>query len=92
MEVLEQRKNEDLYLKDLAQWREEAAQLKGIKFDTSTLQLVRLDQQALEPLKAVKPKKALIIGLGGVGGLMLGVFAALLRNLLRPRQTVNDRA
>ncbi|MCY1297017.1 hypothetical protein D9M70_464380 [compost metagenome] len=92
VEVLEQRKNEDLYLKDLAQWREEAAQLKGIKFDTSTLQLVRLDQQALEPLKAVKPKKALIIGLGGVGGLMLGVFAALLRNLLRPRQTVNDRA
>ncbi|MCY1188246.1 hypothetical protein D9M73_293250 [compost metagenome] len=92
MEVLEQRKNEDLYLKDLAQWREEAAQLKGIKFDTSTLQLVRLDQLALEPLKAVKPKKALIIGLGGGGGLMLGVFAALLRNLLRPRQTVNDRA
>ncbi|MFG5861335.1 Wzz/FepE/Etk N-terminal domain-containing protein [Metapseudomonas sp. CR1201] len=92
VEVLEQRKNEDLYLKDLAQWREEAAQLKGIKFDTSTLQLVRLDQQALEPLKAVKPKKALIIGLGGGGGLMLGVFAALLRNLLRPRQTANHRA
>ncbi|MNF54529.1 LPS O-antigen length regulator [compost metagenome] len=87
VEVLEQRKNEDLYLKDLAEWRREAAQLKGIKFDTSTLQLVRLDQLALEPLRAVKPKKALIIGLGGVAGLMLGVIAALLRNLLRPRQT-----
>ncbi|WP_324734664.1 GNVR domain-containing protein [Pseudomonas paeninsulae] len=62
--------------------RRRAAQLKGIKFDTSGLQLVRLDQQALEPLAAVKPKKALIIGLGGVAGLMLGVFAAL----LRPRQ------
>jgi capsular polysaccharide biosynthesis protein len=35
----------------------------------------------------VKPKKALIIALGAVGGLMLGVFVALLRNLLRPRQT-----
>ncbi|MCY1371946.1 hypothetical protein D9M69_591160 [compost metagenome] len=87
VEVLEQRKNEDLYLKDLAQWRQEAAQLKGIRFDTSTLQLVRLDQLALEPLRAIKPKKALIIGLGGVGGLMLGVFVVLLRNLLRPRQT-----
>ncbi|MNW01392.1 hypothetical protein D3C71_1970210 [compost metagenome] len=50
--------------------------------------MVRLDQQALEPLSAVKPKKALIIGLGGIAGLMLGIFAALLRNLLRPRQTV----
>jgi LPS O-antigen subunit length determinant protein (WzzB/FepE family) len=48
---------------------------------------VRLDQQALEPLSTVKPKKALIIALGAVGGLMLGVFVALLRNLLRPRQT-----
>ena len=86
VEILEQRKNEDLYLKDLAEWRQEAAQLKGIKFDTSTLQLVRLDQQALEPLSAVKPKKALVLGLGGVAGLMLGVLVALLRNLLRPRQ------
>ncbi|MCY1553117.1 hypothetical protein D9M68_895690 [compost metagenome] len=51
------------------------------------MQLVRLDQLALEPLRAIKPKKALIIGLGGVGGLMLGVFVVLLRNLLRPRQT-----
>ncbi|WPC06765.1 Wzz/FepE/Etk N-terminal domain-containing protein [Pseudomonas benzenivorans] len=85
VEVLERRKNEDLYLKDLAEWRQEAAQLKGIKFDTSTLQLVRVDQLALEPLSAVKPKKALVIGLGGFAGLMLGVFVALLRNLLRPR-------
>ena len=85
VEVLEQRKNEDLYLKDLADWRQEAAQLKGIKFDTRTLQLVRLDQLALEPLRAVKPKKTLIIGLGGVAGLTLGVLVALLRNLLRPR-------
>ncbi|MFT7467599.1 MAG: chain length determinant protein (polysaccharide antigen chain regulator) [Candidatus Pseudothioglobus sp.] len=86
VEILEKRQNEDLYLKDLAEWRQEAAQLKGIKFDTSGLKLVRLDQQALEPLAPVKPKKALVIGLGGVAGLMLGVFVALLRNLMRPRQ------
>ncbi|MDP2745997.1 Wzz/FepE/Etk N-terminal domain-containing protein [Pseudomonas sp.] len=86
VEILEKRQNEDLYLKDLAEWRQEAAQLKGIKFDTSALQLMRLDQQALKPLAPVKPKKALIIALGGVAGLMLGVFAALLRNLLRPKR------
>lgn len=89
VEVLGQRQNEDLYLKDLAEWRQEAAQLKGIKFDTSSLQLVRVDQLALEPLSAVKPKKALIIGVAGVAGLMLGVFAALMRNLLRSREAGN---
>ncbi|KFX70326.1 chain-length determining protein [Pseudomonas taeanensis MS-3] len=86
VEILEKRQNEDLYLKDLAEWRQEAAQLKGIKFDTSGLKLVRLDQPALAPLAPIKPKKALVIGLGGVAGLMLGVFVALLRNLMRPRQ------
>lgn len=85
VEVLEKRENEDLYLKDLAEWRQEAAQLKGIKFDSSQLRLVRLDQQALEPLTAAKPKKALIIVLGLGVGLMLGVFVALLRNIVRPR-------
>lgn len=85
VELLGQRKNEDLYLKGLAEWRREAAQLKGIEFDAGSLQLVRVDQSALEPLSAVKPKRALIIGLGGGAGLMLGVLAALLRNLLRPR-------
>jgi LPS O-antigen subunit length determinant protein (WzzB/FepE family) len=84
VEILDQRQNEDLYLKDLAEWRQEAAQLKGTKFDTTGLQLVRVDQLALEPLAAVKPKKALILVLGGVTGLTLGVLVALLRNLLRP--------
>ncbi|WP_137885838.1 Wzz/FepE/Etk N-terminal domain-containing protein [Pseudomonas sp. 2FE] len=90
VEILEQRQNEELYLKDLAEWRQEAAQLKGIKFDTAGLQLVRVDQLALEPLSAVKPKKALIISLAGVAGLMLGVLVALLRNLLRPRVEAID--
>ncbi len=85
VEVLEKRDNEDLYLKDLAEWRREAAQLKGIKFDSSQLMLVRLDQQALAPLSSVKPKKALVIVLGLGVGLMLGGGVALLRNIFRPK-------
>lgn len=83
VELLKQRQDEDLYLKDLALWREEAARLKGIKFDASGLQLVRVDQMALEPLSRVKPKRALVMALGMVIGGMLGLFVALLRNLLR---------
>jgi len=85
VETLEKRDNEDLYLKGLAELRQEAAQLKGINFDSSQLQLVRLDQQALVPLSAVKPKKALVIILGLGVGLVFGVFVALLRNILRPK-------
>lgn len=85
VEILQRRKDEDLYLKDLAQWRQEAAQLRGVKFDSGNLQLIRVDQIALEPLSPVKPQKTLIIALGVILGLMLGVFVALLRNMLRPK-------
>lgn len=85
VEVLKQRVNEDLYLEELATWREEAARLDGISFDASTLQLARLDQPAQQPSKRLKPKRALILALGVVLGGMLGVFVALLRNLSRPR-------
>lgn len=92
VEILEKRDNEDLYLKNLAEWRQEAAQLKGIKFDSSQLRLVRLDQQALEPLSAEKPKKALVIVLGLGVGLMLGGVIALLRNIFRPKTKMPELA
>ncbi|WP_312484562.1 Wzz/FepE/Etk N-terminal domain-containing protein [Stutzerimonas nitrititolerans] len=82
VEILQERDQEDLYLTDLAQLREEAARLKGIKLDTERLRLVRLDQLALQSLNPVKPKKAMIIALGLVLGGMLGVFIALIRSLM----------
>lgn len=86
VEVLQQRQDEDLYLKELAKLREEAARLDGIEFDASTLQLARIDQPAQQPLTRLKPKRALILALGVVLGGMLGVFVALMRNLLQPRR------
>ncbi len=81
VEILKQRQQEDLYLQELASWREEAARLRGITVDTEHLQLVRLDQPALEPLSPVKPRKLMIVALGLVLGSMLGVFIALVRSL-----------
>ncbi|MBK3881152.1 chain-length determining protein [Pseudomonas stutzeri] len=81
VEILREREGEDLYLTNLAELREEAARLKGIKLDTDRLRLVRLDQPALDSSKPIKPKKALILALGFVLGGMLGVFAALVRSL-----------
>ncbi|WP_315852819.1 Wzz/FepE/Etk N-terminal domain-containing protein [Pseudomonas tumuqii] len=83
IEVLNKRENEDLFLKDLAIWREEAAHLRNLNVDVSTLKLVTVDQLAMQPLKPIKPKKALILALGLVLGGMLGLFVALIRNMLR---------
>jgi LPS O-antigen subunit length determinant protein (WzzB/FepE family) len=83
VEVLNQRENEDLFLKDLAIWREEATRLRNLNVDVAEFKLVSVDQVAVDPLRPVKPKKALVLALGVVLGGMLGLFVALLRNVLR---------
>jgi LPS O-antigen subunit length determinant protein (WzzB/FepE family) len=82
IEVLNSRKNEDLYLKDLAAWREETARLGALVLDVPALKLVSIDQRAIEPRGPIKPKKMLIIALSLVLGGMLGIFVALVRNLM----------
>src|SRR5690606_39714402 len=84
IEVLNSRENEDLFLKDLAGWREEAARLRAMQLDADTLNLVSIDQRAVEPNRPIKPKKAMIVALALVLGAMLGLFTALVRNLRRP--------
>ena len=90
IEVLNKRENEDLFLKDLAAWREEAARLRSLQVDASNLKLISIDQLAVEPLRPIKPKKALILALGLVLGGMLGLFIALIRNLVRRKPDMLD--
>jgi len=87
IEVLKNRKDEDLFLKQLAQLREEKARFKGLDLDLSALTLVRVDQPAAKPLKPKEPKKVLIIAIGFMLGGMLGVFVALIRSMLAKRST-----
>ncbi len=84
IEVLNSRENEDLFLKDLAGWREEAARLRAMQLDAGSLNLVSIDQRAVEPSRPIKPRKAMIVALALVLGGMLGVFIALIRNMRRP--------
>lgn len=88
IEVLRSRENDDLFLKDLAAWREEAALLRGLHFDTESLRLVSIDQAAVEPSRPIKPKKAMIVALALVLGGMLGLLIALLRSLCRPAAAI----
>ncbi|MDH0057954.1 Wzz/FepE/Etk N-terminal domain-containing protein [Stutzerimonas stutzeri] len=84
IEMLNSRENEDLFLKNLAGWREEAARLRAMQLDAGSLKLVSIDQHAVEPSRPIKPKKAMIVALALVLGGMLGVFIALIRNMRRP--------
>ncbi|WP_415754967.1 Wzz/FepE/Etk N-terminal domain-containing protein [Pseudomonas leptonychotis] len=83
IEVLNMRENADLFLTDLSIWREEAARLRSLEIDAANLKLVSVDQVAVEPLRPIKPKKALILGVGLVLGGMLGLFIALVRHMVR---------
>lgn len=91
IEVLKLRENEDLFLTDLAKLREEESRLRSLKVDFDTVQLVTIDQRAVEPSKPIKPKKALILALGLVLGGMLGVFIALVRGMVRGARSAQPR-
>lgn len=86
IEVLQARENEDLFLAELAENRKEIYRLKSLQVNMDKLNLVRVDQAAVEPTAPIKPKKSLIVAVGIVLGGMLGVFAALIRSMIRKRK------
>lgn len=85
IEVLNQRKNEDVFLAGVEPLRAEMARLKNLNINLDSLKLVVVDQQALEPLRPVKPKKILIILLGLIAGGLLGSAIALGRSWMGTR-------
>lgn len=89
IEVLQARENDDLFLAELAENRKEISRLKNLKVNMDNLKLVRIDQVAVEPASPIKPRKSLIVALGIVLGGMLGVFAALIRSMIRKRNSVS---
>ena len=85
IEVLNDRKNEDIFLQNVQPLRTEEARLRNLNIDMSRLKLVTIDRKALEPISPIKPRKIQVIALGLVLGLILGVLAALIRHLLIAR-------
>lgn len=89
IEVLQSRENDDLFLAELAENRKEVARLKNLKVDLDNLKIVRIDQSAIDPTSPIKPQKSLIVAVGIVLGGMLGIFAALIRSMVRKRNKTN---
>ena len=89
VEVLKQRQNEDVFLSGVEPLRAEVVRLGNLSnLDISNLKLVSVDRKALEPMRPVKPKKALILALGLVLGAILGVLIVLIRHLLSTRRAL----
>ncbi len=90
VEVLNQRANEDVFLRDVEPLRSEITRLRNLNVDMSNVKLVVIDQQALKPLSPIKPKKALILLAGLVLGLLVGVILAVIRHFVTARRTRTD--
>ena len=82
VEVLNQRKNEEVFLSDIAPLKAERVRLSSISTDMRGLSLVNVDRLALEPANPASPKKILVVGLGLMLGGILGIILALLRHFL----------
>ncbi|ROM51126.1 Wzz/FepE/Etk N-terminal domain-containing protein [Pseudomonas rhodesiae] len=83
IEVLDARKNEDIFLAGVQPLRTEIFRLSGLNIDMANLRLVSVDQQALEPLVPSSPNRPLIILLGLLFGVVVSICIALVREALR---------
>lgn len=86
VEMLGKRSNEDVFLNDIEPLRAEAVRLGRLNTDMSQLGLVSIDRKAQMPTDPIKPKKALIVALALVLGLLAGLAIATVRFLLQRRQ------
>lgn len=70
--------SEDIFVPGLSVVKNSISTLEGIVVNWNEVELVDVDQPALLPLKPAKPRKLLVVALGGVGGTMFGLLAALI--------------
>ena len=85
VEMLKARQNEIVFLNGIAALKAEQARLKNIQTDMRKLQLVSIDEYAVQPTKPLKPRKVLIVALALMAGLVLGALIALLREMFKTR-------
>lgn len=89
--LLRQRSNEELFLKGLAEIREDLAHLKSLHIDFDKFNLVDIDKIASPPQSPIKPKKAIIVGIGLILGLLLGMMVATVRSIIHPKRVNREQ-
>lgn len=84
VDALNARENKEFFLKGFEESQGNLTRLKNLKIDFDQFELVRIDKPASEPRSPVKPRKALIVGLGLFIGLFVGIALVLVRRVSRP--------
>jgi chain length determinant protein (polysaccharide antigen chain regulator) len=79
--VLQARKSDEPFIDGLRQLQDKLVLLESISIDKSTLSAVTIDSAARIPYEAETPKVIRVFMLAAMGGLILGVFFALIREL-----------
>lgn len=79
VELLKSRKHPDLFLEGFADKEKEVSFLENTKIDVDGLKLVKIDHYAFHIDSSKKPSKKLIVATGLILGLLLGLFAALIK-------------
>ncbi|WP_256249023.1 Wzz/FepE/Etk N-terminal domain-containing protein [Pseudomonas sp. NBRC 111124] len=79
VEAIKARANERDFLQGVEALRVERARLQSIDTQMLGLHLVSIDQRAVASAKPIKPRKAFVVGIALIGGLLLGMVIALVR-------------
>lgn len=87
--VLEKRSNDEAFINGFRELNTQLEILQNYTLDDSNVAVVDIDEAAEVPATPIKPNKKLIVAVGVVLGGMLGVFAALIRSMIRRRKSVS---
>lgn len=86
LDVLQKRTSDEPFIAGFRELNTQLELLRAYKLDDTNVSVVTIDEAAEVPATPIKPKKSLIVALGIVLGGMLGVFAALIRSMIRKRK------
>lgn len=82
LSILEKRKDDDPFITNLRDIENQLDFLQKIDVNPDNVSVYTLDSSALVPETPIKPKKQIIFALGFTAGLLLGIFAAIIRRIL----------
>ncbi len=91
IDILRNRSNDDPYIDELRNLEEMLLKFKSINISDMSVKTYTLDQQALPPKQPIKPKRDLIVTMGGIIGLIGGVFLAFLLNIIQNQKNRSEK-
>jgi chain length determinant protein (polysaccharide antigen chain regulator) len=91
IDILRNRSSDDAFITILRDLEEELILRKSINISDMSVKTYTLDQQALPPKQPIKPKRDLIVTMGGIIGLIGGVFLAFLLNIIQNQKNRSEK-